>query len=144
MNLYPVNFLVMPHTHETKEMIEKLVFDNETLIGHYNYLSAIPTVAVVDSGEFCGFFTKEETDGFMEIHLFIYPSKRRVVWPLLKELKREAVSTHKGIRTSVHSTHQYLVKILERFGGKVTGVDEEFATKDGKLIGITYLEYKGE
>lgn len=145
MKTFPVNFLVMPHTSETNKIIEGLLFENETFMGYVNYLAATPTVAVVDKGEFCGFLIKDDISeqGVVEIHFFIYPSKRRVVLPLFKAIKKEMDETGKTLKTSVHSTHQYLVPILERFGAKVVGTDEEYAMRDGNLIGLTYLEYKG-
>lgn len=139
MHSFYMDYDVMPHTEETKIVLEGLIFDDDTLEDYEHFLRTMPTKAIYHKGHFCGFAIEWEQDEDIEVHCYIYPSQRRMARLYMLSVLEKAKSKGKYISTKVFSNYSYIARFLEMNGFKRVGVDVGAAVKNGEPIDFIHL-----
>lgn len=143
MITFPMKFEDMPHTEETEIVIRGAMHDMLHYEDYIEYLKTSQLFCVFDKNEFCGFYSEKQEKSVVEIHCFIYPSKRKIATHLMKFLRDDKKRKNLTITTSVFSNFKHVVRYLKFLGFKEVFVETGCAKVKGQIIDITYLTYEG-
>lgn len=144
MYLLPLPFDALPHTAETEETIRAAMLDHMDYEEYVNHLRDNRILGVFDDKGFCGFYLEYQFDDAVEIHCFIYQSRRDVSIPAMRAILENVNSRGLIFETSVFSSFSYIARFLKMNGFKETKRDVGFATYKGKPVDLIYLSNKRE
>lgn len=140
----PQSFDDMPHTVEMLDVIKTSKLDCIPVEDFFDFLRKAATFGVYDKGEFCGFFLELFKGDHVEIHCFIYPSKRRVSIKLMHSIYESVTARGLYIETTIFSTHSHIAKLMEYRNFKEIGREIGYGTVGGVPIDLIYVSNKGD
>lgn len=138
----PQSFDDMPHTSETVEVIRGVMYDDMDYDNYVCFLKNCSTFGVYDKGEFCGFFIELFKGDHIEIHCFVYPSKRKVSIKLMHSILESATKRGLYIETTVIDSFSYVARYMKFYGFKEVARKSDYSTINGKSVGLIYLSNK--
>lgn len=92
-------------------------------------------------GIMVGFYSVDELDGCVEIHVYMFSEYRKYS---LKALRFIFASKKGSIKTSVYGTHPHIVIFLQRLGFTVTNTLRNALVKNGKTYDVVELFFTKE
>lgn len=120
-------------------VIDNLVSDEIPKTDWLQYLNSVSLYDILVDNVSIGFYSFEEEEDAVEIHLYIFPSGRRHSMSAMRHIIR---SQTKPIKTSVYGTHRYVFKIAQRLGFVHTDTYRNNITKGGIKYDVWDLIYK--
>ncbi|MGL5016409.1 MAG: hypothetical protein ACRC6V_19345 [Bacteroidales bacterium] len=120
-------------------VIDNIVSEEIPKLAWLVYLNSVDLYEMVVNDSSIGFYSFEDEDDYVEIHLYIFPSGRKHSMSAMRHIIR---SQTKPIKTSVYGTHEYVFKIAQRLGFEHTDTCIDNITKNGVKYDVWDLIYK--
>ncbi|MGL5582276.1 MAG: GNAT family N-acetyltransferase [Cetobacterium sp.] len=124
-----------------KEVVNGVLDDRLTFKDGLESLRGSKLFSLTEGGDLVGFYSEDELEGCVEIHMYMFQEHRR---HSLRALRHIFKSQTGNIKTSVYGTHLHVVTFLKRLGFEVTNILEECLVKNGETYDVLELLFTKE
>lgn len=131
----------VPRTGELYAMFDGLCEDGVVFEDYERMLSSCPLLIVENKGEMCGFLTMDPNGPYIETHIYLLPSKRRVAVKLMRYAIDLAHRVGMIPMTSVSSDYPHIKRCLELLGLRVYKTVNNNVIKKGVAYDRFYLSH---